>query len=176
RCALDREVLDDRDGVAVLKAVAVRIEHDEPFPACVVRFTVGLRGLRPFVRAFRADVERPVLVHERGLAFRAGRYLTHRIRLQQICGGAQRVAFRARFGSLAVCVGRGGRRMLPAALTAATTELSSWRSAEMTEQRAELRREIHASASSITRQMYAALLGQMAVLLGLAYFFATHIR
>jgi len=66
--------------------------------------------------------------------------------------------------------------MLPAALTAATTELSSWRSAEMTEQRAELRREIHASASSITRQMYAALLGQMAVLLGLAYFFATHIR
>ena len=35
--------------------------------------------------------------------------------------------------------------------------------------------EIHASASSGTRQMYAALLGQMAVLLGFAYFFATHI-
>src|SRR5947207_15098112 len=33
-----------------------------------------------------------------------------------------------------------------------------------------MRSEIHASASSISRQMYAALLGQMAVLLGLAYF------
>src|SRR5205807_6544061 len=35
-----------------------------------------------------------------------------------------------------------------------------------------VRSEIHASASSISRQMYAALLGQMAVLLGIAYFFA----
>ena len=42
--------------------------------------------------------------------------------------------------------------------------------------RGELRAEIHASASSVTRQMYAALLGQMAVLLGFAYFFTTHIR
>jgi hypothetical protein len=41
--------------------------------------------------------------------------------------------------------------------------------------RAELRAEIHGSASSITRQMYTALLGQMAVLLGFAYFFATNI-
>jgi hypothetical protein len=32
------------------------------------------------------------------------------------------------------------------------------------------------SASSITRQMYLAILGQMAVLLGFAYFFATHVR
>jgi hypothetical protein len=47
---------------------------------------------------------------------------------------------------------------------------------EMAEMRGELRAEIHASASSITRQMYAALLGQMAVLLGFAYFFATHVR
>jgi hypothetical protein len=41
--------------------------------------------------------------------------------------------------------------------------------------RAELKTEIHASASSITRQMYGSLLGQMAVLLGIAYFFVTHI-
>jgi len=37
-----------------------------------------------------------------------------------------------------------------------------------------VRTEIHASASSISRQMYAALLGQMAVLLGVAYFFVAH--
>jgi hypothetical protein len=48
--------------------------------------------------------------------------------------------------------------------------------AEMSELRGELRGEIHSSASSVTRQMYAALLGQMAVLLGFAYFFATHVR
>lgn len=47
---------------------------------------------------------------------------------------------------------------------------------EMADQRGELRAEIHASASSVTRQMYTALLGQMAVLLGFAYFFATHVR
>jgi hypothetical protein len=47
---------------------------------------------------------------------------------------------------------------------------------EMTELRGELRAEIHASASSTVRQMYGALLGQMAVLLGFAYFFATHVR
>jgi hypothetical protein len=46
---------------------------------------------------------------------------------------------------------------------------------EMADLRGELRAEIHASASSGTRQMYAALLGQMAVLLGFAYFFATHV-
>src|SRR5436853_1868385 len=38
-----------------------------------------------------------------------------------------------------------------------------------------MRSEVHASASSISRQMYAALLGQMAVLLGIAYFFAAHV-
>ena len=47
---------------------------------------------------------------------------------------------------------------------------------EIAELRGELRAEIHASASSIVRQMYGALLGQMAVLLGFAYFFATHVR
>jgi hypothetical protein len=54
-------------------------------------------------------------------------------------------------------------------------EISDLRS-ETREMRGELRAEIHASASSVTRQMYAALLGQMAVLLGFAYFFTTHIR
>jgi hypothetical protein len=38
-----------------------------------------------------------------------------------------------------------------------------------------MRSEIHASATSISRQMYAALLGQMAVLLGIAYFFVAHV-
>jgi hypothetical protein len=46
---------------------------------------------------------------------------------------------------------------------------------EMSELRGQLQSEIHRSASSITRQMYTALLGQMAVLLGFAYFFATNI-
>lgn len=40
----------------------------------------------------------------------------------------------------------------------------------------QVRGEMHALASSATRQMYLAILGQMAVLLGLAYFFATHLR
>jgi len=39
-----------------------------------------------------------------------------------------------------------------------------------------LERKIHETASSITRQMYTAILGQMAVLLGFAYFFAMHVR
>ena len=47
---------------------------------------------------------------------------------------------------------------------------------DIAELRGELRAEIHASASSTVRQMYGALLGQMAVLLGFAYFFATHVR
>jgi hypothetical protein len=46
---------------------------------------------------------------------------------------------------------------------------------EMAELRGELKAEIHTSASGITRQMYASLLGQMAVLLGIAYFFVTHV-
>lgn len=47
---------------------------------------------------------------------------------------------------------------------------------DMREMRSELRVEIHASASNTVRQMYLAILGQMAVLLGFAYFFATHLR
>jgi FtsZ-binding cell division protein ZapB len=55
-------------------------------------------------------------------------------------------------------------------------ELRSDLRQEMAELRGELKAEIHGSASSVTRQMYAALLGHMAVLLGFAYFFATHVR
>jgi hypothetical protein len=47
---------------------------------------------------------------------------------------------------------------------------------EMSDMRGDLRAEIHGSASSVARQMYAALLGQMAVLLGFACFFAAHVR
>ena len=46
----------------------------------------------------------------------------------------------------------------------------------MADWRGELRAQIHAAVSGGTRQMYMALLGQMAVLLGFAYFFATHVR
>lgn len=47
---------------------------------------------------------------------------------------------------------------------------------EISELGGDLRAEFHAGLSSITRQMCVALLGQMAVLLGLAYFFVTHVR
>jgi hypothetical protein len=57
-----------------------------------------------------------------------------------------------------------------------TSQLRSDLRQEMAGLRGELKAEIHGSASSVTRQMYAALLGQMAVLLGFAYFFATHVR
>jgi hypothetical protein len=42
--------------------------------------------------------------------------------------------------------------------------------------RGDFRAEIHGSASGIVRQMYGALLSQLAVLLGFAYFFATQVR
>ena len=48
------------------------------------------------------------------------------------------------------------------------TDMASWRG--------ELRGEIHAAVGNSTRQMYMALLSQMAVLLGFAYFFATHVH
>jgi hypothetical protein len=47
---------------------------------------------------------------------------------------------------------------------------------EMSHQGAELRAELHRSIGGVTRQMDMAILGQMAVLLGFAYFFATHLR
>lgn len=57
---------------------------------------------------------------------------------------------------------------LRAEVAALRTDMADWRG--------ELRGEIHATASSGTRQMYMALLSQMAVLLGLAYFLVTHVR
>jgi len=48
------------------------------------------------------------------------------------------------------------------------TDMATWRG--------ELKAEIHALVGNSTRQMYLALLGQMAVLLGFTYFFATHVR
>ena len=48
-------------------------------------------------------------------------------------------------------------------------------SEKIAELRAELRTEMHVLASSTVRQMYAAMLGQTAVLLGIAYFFVGHL-
>jgi hypothetical protein len=48
--------------------------------------------------------------------------------------------------------------------------------AEVAQQIGELRGELHRSMSGLVRQMYLAILGQMAVMLGFAYFFATHLR
>jgi hypothetical protein len=56
------------------------------------------------------------------------------------------------------------------------TELGAALRAEMAQQGAELRAELHRSIGGVTRQMYLAILGQTAVLLGSAYFFATHVR
>jgi predicted nucleic acid-binding Zn-ribbon protein len=64
---------------------------------------------------------------------------------------------------------------LGASLRGEMTELRASLRGEMSELRGELRAEIHRSVSGVTRQMYTALLGQMAVLLGFAYFFATNI-
>ena len=48
-------------------------------------------------------------------------------------------------------------------------------SEKLTEKTAELRTEMHALAGSNVRQMYAAMLGQTAALLGIAYFFLAHV-
>ena len=42
--------------------------------------------------------------------------------------------------------------------------------------RGDLWSEMHAIASGNLRQMYAAMLGQLAVLLGVAYFFVSHVQ
>jgi hypothetical protein len=47
---------------------------------------------------------------------------------------------------------------------------------EIKQATAELRVEIARSVGGVIRQMHLAILGQMAVLLGFAYFFATHLR
>jgi hypothetical protein len=48
--------------------------------------------------------------------------------------------------------------------------------ADMAKELGALRGELHSSLGSVVRQMYLAILGQMAVMLGFAYFFATHLR
>jgi hypothetical protein len=48
-------------------------------------------------------------------------------------------------------------------------------SEKLTEKTAELRTEMHALAGSSVRRMYAAMLGQTAALLGIAYFFIAHL-
>jgi hypothetical protein len=53
--------------------------------------------------------------------------------------------------------------------------LRSELSEKLTEKIAELRTEMHALAASNLRQMYAAMLGQTGVLLGVAYFFVAHL-
>jgi hypothetical protein len=64
---------------------------------------------------------------------------------------------------------------LQAKLEGRIVELAATLRGEMSELGGALRAEIHRSVSGVTRQMYTALLGQMAVLLGFAYFFATNI-
>jgi hypothetical protein len=51
------------------------------------------------------------------------------------------------------------------------TELRSEMATMRAELRAEFRTEMSALSGSITRQLYAAMLGQMVVLLGVIYFF-----
>jgi hypothetical protein len=65
---------------------------------------------------------------------------------------------------------------LEARLHAQLAELAATLRTEMARGNAEVRAEIHRSVGSIKREMCAAILGQMAVLLGFAYFFATHLR
>ena len=45
----------------------------------------------------------------------------------------------------------------------------------MAELKSELRTEMHEIKSDIVRQLYAAILGQFALLLGIAYFFVSHV-
>ena len=61
-------------------------------------------------------------------------------------------------------------------LRAEMSELATTLRGEMAAMRGELIAEIHRSVSGVTRQMYLAILGQMAVMLGFAYFFATYMR
>lgn len=71
---------------------------------------------------------------------------------------------------------RGEMAVLAASLRGDMTELAASLRGEMAAMRGELKAEIHEAVGGVTRQMYLAILGQMAVLLGFAYFFATHIR
>src|SRR5450830_1283484 len=70
--ALELEILDHGDGVAILQDIAGSVA---PYLGAVFgRFD---RLCRPFMRAFRADVERAVFISKCGLALRAGGQGTH---------------------------------------------------------------------------------------------------
>jgi hypothetical protein len=68
------------------------------------------------------------------------------------------------------------RTELRAEMAALATQLRAEMAQLGAQLRGELRAEIHASVGGVIRQMYTAMLGQMAVLLGFAYFFATHVN
>ena len=71
---------------------------------------------------------------------------------------------------------RGETTPFRARLQIQLAEVASTLRAEMGQHAAEFREEIQRSVGGFTRHMYTAILGQTAVLLGFAYFFATHVR
>lgn len=71
---------------------------------------------------------------------------------------------------------RGEMSELAVTLRGGMSELAATLCGEMAAMRGELIAEIHKSVSGVTRRMYLAILGQMAVMLGFAYFFATYMR
>lgn len=66
--------------------------------------------------------------------------------------------------------------MLRQDLRAEISELRVELKGDLAKLEAKLEGKMHEIASGITRQMYTAMLGQMAVLLGFTYFFTTHVR
>ena len=106
------------------------------------------------------------------------------VRNESVALGSEFATLRTEFGTLRTEFGtlRGEFGTLRGEFGAAPRRVGELRG-EFAELRIELKGDvvklegkIHESASSITRQMYMAVLGQMAVLLGFAYFFATHVR
>ena len=67
-------------------------------------------------------------------------------------------------------------RQLAVELRAEMTKLAADLRGGMDKLRGELHADIHRAVSGSTRQMYLALLGQMAVMLGLFYFFLIQLR
>jgi hypothetical protein len=70
---------------------------------------------------------------------------------------------------------RGELDTLGTQLRGAMAEQGAALCGELSKLGAELRAELHGSIGGVIRQMYLAILGQMAVLLGFSYFFATHL-
>jgi hypothetical protein len=66
--------------------------------------------------------------------------------------------------------------MLRQDLRAEISELRVELKGDLAKLEAKLEGKMHEIASGITRQIYTAMLGQMAVLLGFTYFFTTHVR